>query len=50
VAMLTQVLGMPHSTIPCIGASGAVAAVMGAFLVTFPADRIQSLLVILGYS
>jgi len=46
VAMLAQVLAIPHSNVPCLGASGAIAAVMGAFLVTFPADRIQSLLVI----
>jgi len=43
-AMLAQVLGDPHSTIPCLGASGAIAAVMGAFIVTFPRDRIRTLL------
>jgi len=46
VAMLAQTLAMPHSTVPCLGASGAIAAVMGAFLVTFPGDRIKSLLLI----
>ena len=44
VAMLTQVGLDPHSTIPNLGASGAIAAVMGAFLVTFPEDRIRTLL------
>ena len=44
VAMMAQVLGDPHSTIPCLGASGAIAAVMGAFIVTFPRDRIRALL------
>jgi hypothetical protein len=34
VAMLAQVLADPHSTVPNLGASGAIAAVMGAFLVT----------------
>ena len=34
----------PHSTIPNLGASGAIAAVMGAFLVTYPRDEIRSLL------
>jgi membrane associated rhomboid family serine protease len=29
-----------------LGASGAIAAVMGAFLITFPRDRIRTLLVI----
>ena len=46
VAMLTQVLADPHSTVPNLGASGAIAAVMGAFLVTYPRDQIKSILVI----
>src|SRR5579863_4022764 len=47
VAMLAQVAASPSSTVPNLGASGAIAAVMGAFLVTYPRDRIRSLLVIL---
>ena len=46
VAMLAQVLADPHSTVPNIGASGAIAAVMGAFMVTYPTDRIKALLFI----
>ena len=46
VAALTQVAAAPDSTVPNLGASGAIAAVMGAFLVTFPQDRIRSVLVI----
>lgn len=46
VAMLAQVVASPHSTVPTLGASGAIAAVMGAFLVTYPRDRMRSLLVI----
>ncbi|MBV8082032.1 MAG: rhomboid family intramembrane serine protease [Candidatus Eremiobacteraeota bacterium] len=46
IAGLTQVAFDPHSTIPNLGASGAIAAVMGAFLVTYPRDQIRSLLVI----
>jgi membrane associated rhomboid family serine protease len=46
VAMVCQVAAMPHSTIPNLGASGAIAAVMGAFLVTYPRDRIKSVLFI----
>jgi membrane associated rhomboid family serine protease len=46
VAMLAQVLADPGSTVPNLGASGAIAAVMGAFLVTYPRDRMRSLLVI----
>ena len=44
VAMLCQVAFTPHSTVPSLGASGAIAAVMGAFLVTYPGDRIKSVL------
>lgn len=44
LAMLAQVLGDPRSHIPCLGASGAIAAVMGAFIVTYPRDRIRTLL------
>jgi len=43
-AMMAQVLGDPSSSIPCLGASGAIAAVMGAFIITFPRDRIRTLL------
>jgi len=46
VAMLAQVASAPSSTVPSLGASGAIAAVMGAFLVTYPRDRIRSVLFI----
>jgi membrane associated rhomboid family serine protease len=42
VPMLAQVAVDPGSTIPSLGASGAIAAVMGAFLVTYPSDRIRT--------
>ena len=45
-ATLAQIAAGPTSTVPNLGASGAIAAVMGAFLVTYPRDRIRSLLVI----
>src|SRR5215469_11379732 len=45
-AALAQVAAGPDSTVPNLGASGAIAAVMGAFLVTYPRDNIRSLLVI----
>jgi membrane associated rhomboid family serine protease len=45
-ATATQVAADPASTVPNLGASGAIAAVMGGFLVTYPRDRIRSLLVI----
>lgn len=46
VAMFVQVAASPYSKIPILGASGAIAAVMGAFIVTYPRDRIRSLLII----
>lgn len=46
VAMLAQIAVSPHSTVPNLGASGAIAAVMGAFLVTYPRDQIRAILVI----
>ena len=45
-SMLAQVAADPGSTVPNLGASGAIAAVMGAFLITFPRDRIRTLLII----
>jgi membrane associated rhomboid family serine protease len=48
VAMLAQVAADPASTIPNLGASGAIAAVMGAFLVTYPRDKIRTV-VFLGW-
>jgi membrane associated rhomboid family serine protease len=46
VAMIAQVAMSPNSTVPNLGASGAIAAVMGAFLVTYPRDRIKAVLFI----
>jgi rhomboid family protein len=48
VAAGTQVLIDPHSLTPVIGASGAIAAVLGAYLVLFPGARVLSL-VFLGF-
>ena len=45
-AAAAQLVAGPESTVPNLGASGAIAAVMGAFLVTYPHDRIRSLLII----
>ena len=44
-ATAAQVAVEPTSTVSELGASGAIAAVMGAFLVTYPRDRIKVLLV-----
>jgi len=44
-AMLAQVAADPSSMVPNLGASGAIAAVMGAFLITYPRDKIRTVLV-----
>jgi membrane associated rhomboid family serine protease len=48
LAALAQAALHPHSTVPLIGASGAVAGVLGAYLVLFPRATISTLL-ILGF-
>jgi membrane associated rhomboid family serine protease len=50
VAMLAQIAADPHSTVPNLGASGAIAAVMGAFIVTYPRDQIRTLLFIFVFA
>ena len=45
-AGLSHVLSDPGSIVPTIGASGAVAAVMGAYFLLHPGARIQSLVLI----
>ena len=44
VASLAHVLSDPSSTVPMIGASGAIAAVMGAYLVCYPANRVKTII------
>jgi len=44
IATLGHALAAPASTVPLVGASGAVAAVMGAYLVLFPRVDIRVLL------
>lgn len=45
-AGLAQVFSDPQSTVPMIGASGAVAGVLGAYLLLFPHARILTLMFI----
>ncbi len=45
-AGFAQFIIAPTSTIPNLGASGAIASVMGAFLVTYPRDQIRAVLFI----
>src|SRR5690606_25375351 len=43
VAAIAQVLIDPTSTIPLVGASGAIAGVLGAYLVLYPNVRVQGI-------
>jgi membrane associated rhomboid family serine protease len=43
VASLCQVAVAPGSTVPMIGASGAISGVLGAYLIMFPAARVLTL-------
>lgn len=44
IAGLLQVMAAPQSTIPMIGASGAIAGVLGAYLVLYPRARVSTLI------
>jgi rhomboid family protein len=44
VAATAQVLVRPESLVPTIGASGAIAGVMGAYFVLFPHSRVLTLI------
>jgi membrane associated rhomboid family serine protease len=44
VAAFGQILIQPDSTLPTIGASGAIAGVMGAYFVLYPQSRVLTLL------
>ncbi len=43
VAALVQLLSQPSSNVPTIGASGAIAAIMGAYFYLYPRAHIQTL-------
>jgi membrane associated rhomboid family serine protease len=43
---VAQVLANPYSPVPIIGASGAIAGVMGAYLIKFPRSQIDTLAVL----
>ncbi len=42
-AAAAQIFSDPHSTIPMVGASGAIAGVLGAYLLLFPRARVLTL-------
>jgi membrane associated rhomboid family serine protease len=43
VGTVTQVVANPDSVVPIVGASGAIAGVMGAYVVWFPHNRVRVL-------
>ncbi len=43
-AMLAQIAANPDSEIPGVGASGAIAGVLGAYFITYPGARVKTLL------
>jgi len=44
IAMVTQFIVAPYINIPNLGASGAIAGVLGAYLILFPKRRVRVLL------
>ena len=46
IANFAQIAIAPGSTVPSLGASGAIAAIMGAFVLAYPRDRIKTVLII----
>jgi len=47
VAALTQVALSPDSAVPTVGASGAIAGVLGAYLISFPRSRVVTVIPII---
>ena len=48
-AGLVHVLSAPYSTVPTVGASGAIAAVMGGYLLLFPKAKVDILLILIVF-
>ena len=44
IASLAHIFSGPSSTVPTVGASGAIAGVMGAYLIRFPMARVVTLI------
>jgi membrane associated rhomboid family serine protease len=49
VAALAHVFADPSSALPMVGASGAISAIMGAYLVLFPRASVYTLFIIVVF-
>lgn len=49
VGAFSQYIFMPDSTIPMLGASGAIAGVLGAYFALFPHHQVKTLVPIFGF-
>jgi membrane associated rhomboid family serine protease len=47
LSIIIQIITNPAADVPLIGASGAIAGVMGAYIIRFPQAKIQTLLIII---
>jgi len=43
---IIQVITFPNAALPLIGASGAIAGIMGAYFLRFPRTRVQTLIIV----
>ena len=48
-AAATQVILLPDSTVPMVGASGAIAGVLGAYLILYPGAQVLTLIFLLFF-
>jgi len=46
---LAQVISDPYFTVPVLGASGAIAGVLGAYVVSYPRARVETLIILLFF-
>ncbi len=49
LAALTHVIAEPASVIPMVGASGAISAIMGAYVVLYPRARVHTLFIFIFF-
>jgi len=45
-AAAVHVMSAPGSTVPTLGASGAIAAVMGAYMLLYPSSQVETLVIV----